>query len=270
MSIILIFLEFIKIISKIMWKAIIGGGIGWVLGGPIGAVIGAILGATISDDHLEITKKSKKSTQGDILISILVLASAIMKSDGRIKKSELSFVRNYLTKYFGREKSNEAVLLLKTIVEQNYSLEKICLQIVSHTSMEERLIILQFLFGIACADQEFQSKEEDDIRNIAALLGIYEEDYRSVRAMFVQDDYEYSEAKNCGSYGMNEMQAYQILEIDKSATDQDVKKNYRKLAMKYHPDKVSHLGEDVRKAAEEKIIKLNEAYSYIKNIRGIH
>jgi DnaJ like chaperone protein len=59
------------------------------------------------------------------------------------------------------------------------------------------------------------------------------------------------------------------LEIDSSATDDEVKKAYRKQAMKHHPDKVSHLGEEIRKAAEEKFQKLNEAYERIKSARGI-
>jgi DnaJ like chaperone protein len=64
--------------------------------------------------------------------------------------------------------------------------------------------------------------------------------------------------------------AYKILEIEPNATNEEVKKAYKKMAVKYHPDKVSHLGEDVRKAAEEKFQNLNAAYNEIKKQRGIH
>ena len=63
--------------------------------------------------------------------------------------------------------------------------------------------------------------------------------------------------------------AYKILEINASATDDEVKKAYRKMAVKYHPDKVQHLGDDFQKMAEDKFKTLNEAYQQINKERGL-
>jgi DnaJ like chaperone protein len=63
---------------------------------------------------------------------------------------------------------------------------------------------------------------------------------------------------------------YKILEINANASDEEVKKAYRKEAMKHHPDKVNHLGDDIRKAAEERFAKLNESYERIKKVRGMN
>ena len=63
---------------------------------------------------------------------------------------------------------------------------------------------------------------------------------------------------------------YEILGVGKSASDDEIKKAFRKLAVKYHPDKVSQMGEDVQKAAKEKFQKLNAAYETIKKQRGIN
>ena len=61
---------------------------------------------------------------------------------------------------------------------------------------------------------------------------------------------------------------YKILEISKNSTDEEVKKAYRKMAIKYHPDKVAHLGDEVRNLAEEKFKMVNKAYNNIKNSRS--
>ena len=62
--------------------------------------------------------------------------------------------------------------------------------------------------------------------------------------------------------------AYKILEVKEKATDTEVKKAYRKMAVKYHPDKLTHLGEEFQKSAKEKFQKVNEAYETIKKERG--
>jgi DnaJ like chaperone protein len=63
--------------------------------------------------------------------------------------------------------------------------------------------------------------------------------------------------------------AYKVLEIEKSASNDEIKKAYRSMAVKYHPDKVAYLGDDIRKSANEKFQKVNEAYEKVKKERGL-
>ena len=70
--------------------------------------------------------------------------------------------------------------------------------------------------------------------------------------------------------GQDVNSAYKILEIDPSASDDEVKKAYKKMAIKHHPDKVESLGEDVKKAAEEKFKSIVAAYEAIKKERGFN
>jgi DnaJ like chaperone protein len=116
-----------------------------------------------------------------------------------------------------------------------------------------RLQLLHFLWGISRADNIISSEEQKLIDFIAASIGITERDMASIKAMFIKDT----------GYG------YKILEIEPVATDEEVKKAYRRMAMKYHPDKVTHLGEDFQKAAQEKFRTVNEAYETIKKERNI-
>ena len=116
-----------------------------------------------------------------------------------------------------------------------------------------RLQLLHFLFGIAQADGQVETQEKNLIRHISNEMGISNSDFESIQAMFVRDT-------NAD---------YKILEIEPDASPEDIKKAYRRMAMKYHPDKVSHLGEDFQTAAKEKFQKVNQAYENIKKEREI-
>ena len=231
----------------------IGGGLGWVFGGgPIGAILGFAIGAMI--DSVEVKKISTmQTTTGDFIISLLVLMAAVMKADGKVLKSELDYVKAYLLRTFGEEDTKEALKLLKDILEKPIPLADVCTQIRSHVDYASRLQLLHLLYGIAMADGIISPEEVTTIEEISARLGISSADLNSIKSMFIID---------------NDW-AYKVLEIDKSASNEDIKKAYRKMALKYHPDKVSYLGDDIRKTANDKFQKVNEAYEKVKKERGI-
>ena len=133
-------------------------------------------------------------------------------------------------------------------------LQEVCLQIKNYTMYPARLQLLHLLFGVAQVDGEIHASELNVINQIASYLGIRANDYESIKAMFFKETAD---------------RDYKILEIPKSATNDEVKKAYRKMAVKYHPDKVSHLGDDFQKGAKEKFQKVQEAYDNIKKQRGI-
>ncbi len=234
----------------------IGGGLGWAFFGPIGGLLGFALGAVI--DNVEVktvaqTGQRMPTTMGDFMVSLLVLMAAVMKADGKIMRSELDFVKTYLSRNFNEDDTREALQLLKKLLEQEISLDEVCSQIKTSLNYPSRLELLHLLFGVAMSDKIVTKEELNIIEQIAHRLGITEGDLKSIKSMFIED-----------TNG-----AYQVLEIEKTATDEEVKKAYRKMAIKYHPDKVAYLGEDVKKSANEKIQKVNEAYEKIKKERGM-
>jgi len=230
----------------------IGGGLGWAFGGPIGGILGFMFGSMF--DGMNSGQYEYGQTQtGDFNISLLVLTAAVMKADGVVKKSELDFVKRYYISNFGKEQGAQYIKLLGQIVKQDIDVRGVSSQIGQYMDYSSKLLLLQYLFGIALADGKHDPLEVNMIRTISDYIGVGAKDFESIKAMFIKDTDS----------------AYKILEVSPTATNEEIKQAYRELAKKYHPDKVTHLGDDVRKAAEEKFTKLNAAYEAIKQERGM-
>lgn len=231
----------------------IGGGLGWAFGGPIGAILGFAMGSMF-DGSSGSTQVYRNSARGDFAMSLLVLAAAVMKADQKVVRSELDYVRNFFIRQFGEEEGTRFIQMLREILKQDINLVDVSTQVGHYMDYSSRLQILHFLFGIAASDGMVQPEEANVIETIAQNMGVTSSDFNSVKAMFITDT----------------NWAYDVLEITKGATDDEVKKAYRELAKKHHPDKVAHLGEDVKKAATEKFQKINAAYNQVKAERGIN
>ena len=196
----------------------------------------------------------QQMSQRDFYSSLLVLIAAVMKADGVVKKSELDYVKRYLLSSFGETKATQLLHALRDVLQKEIPLTQVCSEIRLNMPYASRLELLHLLYAIAQSDGSIDRTELDVIQTIANGLGISSADAQSIKATFY-DDLD---------------SAYTVLEISPSATDDEVKKAYKKMAVKYHPDKVSHLGEDVQRSANEKFKKINEAYEKIKKQRNIN
>ena len=234
----------------------LGGGLGFAMGGPIGGLLGFLVGSVIDSTTVQTstyTSGTARTTQGDFGMSLLVLVAAVMKADGKIVKSELDYVKHFFVRQFGQESAKQALLMLKDILKQEIPVRDVCLQIKGNMDYSSRLQLLHLLFNVSLADTTIHTSEIQIIEKIATYLGVASGDFLSIKNMFIPETDS----------------SYKILEIDPSSPNEEVKKAYRRMAMKYHPDKVSHLGEEFRKTADEKFKKVNEAYEKIKKERNI-
>ncbi|MDD4148811.1 MAG: TerB family tellurite resistance protein [Bacteroidales bacterium] len=233
----------------------IGGGLGWAFGGPIGALLGFFIGSFL--DTATISTKSLKvgggTQRGDFMLTFLILSAAVMKADRVVKKSELEFVKRFLRSNFSEAETKDALIVLKELLEKDIPLDDVCMQVRRNMSNPLKLQILHYLFGISAADGIVHKDEITIIEQIAIKIGLTQHEYKSVMSMFVQETDS----------------AYEILGIDKSASDDEIKKAYRSMAIKHHPDKVAKMGEDIENAAKKKFQTINDAYNKIKKERGI-
>jgi DnaJ like chaperone protein len=234
----------------------LGGGLGWAVLGPLGGILGFLIGSMFDEDTKQIRQQAtsrRKTTSGDFMMSMLVLVAAIMKADEKVMRSELEYVKRYFTQTFGRDAASEALVYLRDLLKRNIPVKDVSRQIGNRLDYSSRLQMLHFLFGIAQADGQVHKRELDILNFISTNMGISSKDFDSIKSMFI---------KQIDG-------AYKILEVDRSASNEDIKKAYRKMALKYHPDKVAYLGEEVKQEAEKKFQKVNQAYEQIKKERGI-
>ena len=240
----------------------IGGAVGWALGGPVGGILGYWLGKMVAEDSLNMEGASPMGTAargrrtthaGDCALSMVVLSAAVMQADQRVLKSELEYVKGFFKTNFGQAQAEQLSLALREALKQTVDVRGVCSQIRTHMPHAKRLLLLQYLYGIAQADGDVDPREVELIRRMAAALGISEKDRNSIEAPFHSDRPD----------------PFTVLEISSDATDSDVKKAYRRLALKFHPDKVRDMGEAYAKQAEARFLEVQEAYESVKKMRGM-
>jgi DnaJ like chaperone protein len=225
-----------------------------------GAIIGFLLGSLFegnsssSGSRRSIFTQSKQGVSpAEFELNLLSLASLVIKADGIVNQKELDFVRQYFVQAYGKEQANATFKVFnEEIKKKQLSAQKIAAFLRNRMRYESRLQIIHFLFSVAKADGQISDPEVREINNITGFLGINHHDFESIKAMFFN----------------NPDSAYKILEIEKTANPDQIKKAYRTMVKKYHPDKLQHMDEVYRNGAEEKFRKVQEAYEQIQKERG--
>ena len=235
----------------------IAGALGWAMFGPIGGILGYYFASRVEKlaEGTVVYSEDQSWNQGQrnsFLMSLLVLSAAVIKADGKTTSQELSTLRSFFARNFGPQAGNEAEEIVKEILSKDFNLYEVCTQVRSCMDYSQRLQLYHYLVSLGACDGLHQ-REIDILETIATYIGLSRSEVDSIFAQFRP-----SNDSN-----------YRILEITPEATNDEVKKAYRKMAVKYHPDKVATLGEDVQKAAEEKFKAVNQAYEAICKERGI-
>lgn len=209
-------------------------------------------GRTFSPEELFQYYQQRSSTN-DVQTMLMALSAAVMTADGKVLKAELDYVKAFFAQQFGPRFNSTHLQVLKQFIDSgNIPVEQICQDIRMRMQPEVRIQLVHYLFNIAKSDGHVSDVEISVIQNISNLLGIPQVQFESVKNMFYRD--------------VNS--DYKVLGIDASASDDEVKKAYRKMAITFHPDKVASMGEDFQKGAKEKFQKIQDAYEAIKKSRG--
>jgi DnaJ like chaperone protein len=248
-------------------------GIGFLVTQRVWGAIGGFLLGSMLDSAGEITEETRQRYQGsngrqqnmyayyqqqssvdDFATMLMALSAAVMKADGKVLKAELEYVKSFFRQQFGPQFSAQHLRTLKSFLDaESIPLEQICQDIRFRVQPQARVQLIHYLFGIAHSDNHVSSSEIKVIERISIGLGVSNSEFQGLKNMFFRDS----------------TSDYKILGVESTATNEEIKKAYRKLAVEYHPDKVAHMGDAYQKGAQEKFQKLQEAYENVKKERGM-
>ncbi len=263
----------------------IGGFLGFMSGGPLGALAGIVMGGLIDSmldavntpdtqgvfgdpfdsqqsGYGQSTQRTDQGQRNSFLFSMLVLASYVIKADGKVMHSEMEMVRNMLQQNFGEAARMQGDEILRRLFDEQKrvgasqfknTVSQCCGQMAMNMDHAQRLQLLNFLVLIAQADGRVDPAEVIAMKECAQWMRMSADEVDSLLGLG-KDDLD---------------SAYRVLGVRADATDDELKRAYRKLALEHHPDKVATLGEDIRKAAEKKFQEINAAKEKIWKARGL-
>ncbi|MBO7109862.1 MAG: TerB family tellurite resistance protein [Prevotella sp.] len=247
----------------------IAGSLGWITLGPLGGILGFLIGAMLdsaadapADGAQEFSGNTAQGERNSFLLTMLVLSAYIIRADGRVMHSEMELVRNFLRQQFGEQAMKQGNdILLKIFDEEKRqgrdafrrTIRQACFEASQHLDYGGRLQLMNFLVMIAKADGSVDSTEVTALKEVAGWMQVPESEVESMLHLggqTIDDDYK-------------------VLGVTPQATDEELKRAYRKLALEHHPDRVAKLGDDVRRAAEKKFQEINAAKERIWKARGL-
>jgi len=229
----------------------------------IGFVVGSIIDAFSRSSQVASSSTNtsggfdyyrQRATQYDFPTMLMALSAVVMKADGSVKRSELDYVKSFFNAQFGSQFTREHLQVLKHFLDSGQiPISDICNDIRSRLHVDGRIQLVHYLFQVAKADGHVDDSEMKIIEQLANKLGIPALEFESVKNMFYR----------------NADSDYKILGVEASASDDEIKRAYRKMAIAFHPDKVAQMGEEYQKGAKEKFQQIQDAYENIKKKRGI-
>ena len=275
------------------WGKLLGGTFGFMLGGPLGAILGAALGhqydkgikALPGGSRQEVPPDQQELNQTAFFTATFAVMGHIAKADGVVTREEIRFAEAVMQQMdLTQEQRQIAINLFREGKKEDFSLDEVLDQFHSRIGRQRNLIrmFMEIQVQAAYGDGKKHAAEHRILESISGRLGISSMELAMIEQMVLasmhfqgrkQQQHEPGrERPRHGGAGIGSLaDAYAMLEIEKSASDSDVRKAYRRMLSRHHPDKLASKGlpEEMMKMAAEKTHLIKQAYEMIKQSRGM-
>ena len=267
------------IIGKLL-GAIFGALIGGLFGSLIGLWIGHMFDRALSKSQVAFlfeTVRDRNQIQQQFFETVFLLMGHMAKADGRVSEDEIQAARNVMQQMrLTEEQKQHAIELFTMGKDASFDVESQVRSYVqtAHGNRMLSQMMLEILVMSSMADGEMHDNEHALLLRIGMGLGFAESDVLRMlhRAQAQQHWHQsgYQQQTNVPPSRDALKDAYEMLEIDESASDAEVKKAYRRQMNKHHPDKLTARGmpEEMIKMATEKTQEIKAAYELIMKVRG--
>lgn len=264
---------------------VIAGLIGWFSFGIPGAIIGLFVGHFFDKGRATLNGRfdpdQRLLTQEAFFKAIFPVLGHLAKSDGRVSEEEVKGTEQLMVRMgLDQRAKTEAIRLFKLGSEGDFDLDSVTSDFMSVCGRYADLkqIYLVYLITLAYADGHLHENEDALLRSIAEKLGYSSFAFNHLMGM-VNAQAQFRQRHGQGSSGSysNEGQssaselalAYEVLGVNASDGDANIKKAYRKLMSEFHPDKLAGRGvpTDVIKTATARSQEIQSAYDLIKKNR---
>ncbi len=225
----------------------LGASLGWMLtGNPIGGLLGFLAGSMMPQGEKDSTNKVKSVSEFEV--NLMVLASHLIKIDGGISAAEVAFTERFLNNHFDEAFADQRIGIFKHCLQKEYDLNAACGQIRMYSALGPRVQVVRFLIDLAQCDGQMSERENYFVFRIAGYLNINDVEYRRLKA----------------EHPFQTITVYEILGVTSDTNFAEIRTVYRKLVLKYHPDRNKDASEEEKRKLARKFQQVQEAYEKIK------
>jgi DnaJ like chaperone protein len=262
------------------WGKIIGGAFGYMLGGPLGAVLGVTLGhnldAGVEEDteaeQLQAADEASERFQLAFFTATFSIMGHLCKVDGRVSQAEIGYARSVMRRMVLTEAQKEtAIRLFNAGKKPDFLFDDILGQLRQAGQQRRRklLLFLEIQLAAAIADSDLRPSERTLLLRMCEKLGISRYEYQRIETLARREAGFDRDEPTQPMPSARLQEAYEVLRISPESTDDEVKRAYRRLVSRYHPDKLASkkVSEETLKLATQKTHEIRQAYEQIRAAR---
>ncbi len=228
----------------------LGASIGWAVGGPLGGLLGYLAGSLTGGNESNPAKPTEGVTEFEV--NLIVLASHLIKIDGYVNNREIEFTKQFFNAHFNDAYAEKRAQIINHCLHKEYDLNIVCDQMRMYTSLSTRVQVVRFLFDLATSDGDLHEREQYFIFRIAGYLNVNDVEFRRLKKEHLEE---------------RPQSAYEVLGVRVEMSFEEIRTAYRKLVLKYHPDRNKNAGEQEKKELNRRFQLIQEAYKQIKEAR---